>query len=153
MSDPFSNPWKRAVAWVIPSLLWGVWLATSLKAASSASDAIGHAEVEIGQDLHACLDFALKDFSIPDPEKQAACRRTYEQAEARLPGEQRQRTIKLRLAQASAAAAVVMALVYHVHVPRRLKAGVRGFLLAVVIAAVLGGVWLLLALSGMPRLG
>lgn len=153
MSDPFSNPWKRAVAWVIPILLWGVWLAASLNAASSASDAIGRAEVEIGQDLQACLDFALKDFSIPDPEKQAACRRNYEQAEARLPGEQRERTLKLRLAQASAATAAVMALVYFVRVPRRLKAGVRGFILAVVIAGVLGGVWLLLALSGMPHLG
>lgn len=153
MSGPFSNPWKRAIAWGIPLLLWGVWLATSLKAVSSSADAIRYAEVEPGQELQACLDFALKDFSTPDPEKQAACRHTYEQAEARLPGEQRRRTIKHRFAQASASAAAVVALVYLVRVPRRLKAGVRGVVLAVVVAVVLGGVWLLFALSGMPHLG
>jgi hypothetical protein len=153
MTDPSSSPWKRAVAWVIPLLLWGAWLGASLKAASSASNASGQAEIQIGQDLTACLDFAKVDFSTPDPVKEAGCRSTYDQAVVRFQSEQRERTGKLRIAEASAAAAVVVALICVVRVPRRFQPGVPGVILAIVLALALGGGWLLFALSNMPHLG
>jgi hypothetical protein len=146
-----ATKWKRALSWFIPLLVWVVWIAYSTYDIDVQRRAIDAEAGEPGQNLAACLDFALDDFTTPSPTKRAACHARFPDDEARVARQRVAHRKRITFDAESAAVALAALAAYFVFVPRRFRAGFRAWIFVAVALVLLAGAALFLVVASMPR--
>jgi hypothetical protein len=145
------GPWKRALLWLVPALVWALWFVYAVHDIDAHRAAIRNESFEPGQNLAACLDFALDNFSTPSASKREACNERFpkDQAEATLKKAEHSKHIIFDIASLVLAVAALGG--YFAFVPRRFRAGFRVWIFVIIGGALLTVVALLVILSGMPH--
>ena len=113
--------------------------------------AIRNESVEPGQNLGACLDFALDNFSTPSATKRDACNEQFPRDQAKVATEKAAHSKHIVLDIASLVAAAGAMGLYFAFVPRRFRAGFRVWIFVVVGGGLLTVLAFVLILSGMRR--
>jgi hypothetical protein len=145
------NKWKLALLWLVPILGWVLWIAWSAHDIESERSAIESESVTPGQNLSACLDFALDDFTTPSPTKRAACMEKHPEDEARVARQKKEHVRRITFDVASDALALAALAAYFRFVPRRFRAGFRVWIVVAIALAVLAAAALFVIASGMPH--
>ncbi len=143
--------WKLALVWFVPLLVWVTWIGYSAYDIEAERGAIRDEAGEPGQNLAACLDFALDDFTTPSPTKRDACNKRFPDDEARVARQKEKHLRRIKLDVASHAVALAAFVAYFAFVPRRFRAGFRAWVIVAVALGILAVVALFLVVAGMPH--
>jgi hypothetical protein len=114
-------------------------------------EAIRNESFEPGQNLAACLDFALDDFSTPSASKRDACNQQLPSDQAATAKKKAEHSKHILYDIASLVLALGVIGAYFAFVPRRFRAGFRVLIFVVVGGALITTVTLVVILSGMPH--
>ncbi len=143
--------WKLALVWFVPLLVWVTWIGYSAYDIEAERGAIRDEAGEPGQNLAACLDFALDDFSTPSPTKRDACKARVPEDEARVARRKVEHTRRITFDIVSDAVALLALAAYFRFVPRRFRAGFRVWIFVAVALVVLAAAALFVIAAGMPH--
>jgi hypothetical protein len=145
------KPWTRAVLWFLPILVWVGGLVYAAHDIDAQRQSMRNESYAPGQNLAACLDFALDEYTTPSATKRAACVARQTDDEARVASEKGAHEKRIRLDVVALLALAALMATYFALVPRRFRAGFRVWIFVVIGGVVCTTLALLLVLSGMPH--
>ncbi len=145
--------WEIPVVWIPLILIWLGCIASSVVSLLGELEGLRAAEYAPGENLSACRDFALIDFSKPDPVRRAECDAIYDREMAALPHLRTAGQLRVLKYAGFIVGLLVGAIAGFRWCPRPMRPGWRTGLGAIALGVVLSVAYLAFALSGMPRLG